>query len=310
MYVGPPEAQLVAAKGRTSLGSSAAQQNLARYLARIAAGESSGGRNIGPNPQTGARGEYQFIRTTRDSILSRHGIDAWSPNKQIRDRAALKLIEVYGREKGVNILGAIQQGNFRLADRVLGRSQFTSLPGGAEQHVIWRNPINRIRYGPVGNSGAPLPVFAQQNCTQAPDGGGTFTPGSGKANGRFIIPAKGPATSEMGYRIHPIRGGRKFHAGLDIGARMGAPVKASNGGRVTYAGWMGGYGNIVIVDHGNGMTTRYAHLQGFNVRQGHSVSQGQQIGRVGNTGGSTGPHLHFEIRKHGQPVNPRYYVKF
>ncbi len=134
--------------------------------------------------------------------------------------------------------------------------------------------------------------------------------GDGKATGKFIIPARGPVTSEIGYRIHPITRQRKFHAGLDIGAPNGSPAKAANGGKVIHAGWMGGYGNIVIVDHGNGLTTRYAHLSGLNVRLGQTVSQGQQVGRVGSTGRSTGPHLHFEVRKNGKPVNPRHYVNF
>lgn len=134
--------------------------------------------------------------------------------------------------------------------------------------------------------------------------------GDGKSTGRFILPARGTVTSEMGWRIHPIRGGRRFHAGLDIGAPMGSPAVASDGGKVIYADWMGGYGKIVIVDHGNGTTTRYGHLKEFNVRKGQSVSRGQQVGQVGSTGGSTGPHLHFEVRKNGEPVDPRHYVKF
>ncbi len=157
-YAGPPDAQLVASAGQPVTGSNVAQENLKRYLARIAAGESSGGRNIGPN-YLGARGWYQFKPGTRQLLMRRRQyrhLDPWSSNKQIQDQAALAWIDLYGREKRVNILGAIQQGNFQLADRVLGRNQFTSLPGGAEQHAIWRNPTNSIRYGPVGKSGGPL----------------------------------------------------------------------------------------------------------------------------------------------------------
>lgn len=182
----PPLPQPIASTGKPPAGVNVAQQNEQRYLARIAAGESNGGRNIGPNPSTGAYGEYQFIRTTRNSILSRSGYDAWSRNKQTRDKAAMALIEIYGRQQGVNIRIVIRQGNFRLADRVLGRNQFTSLPGGAEQHVIWRNPATVAKYGPVGSAGAgTIPVYAGQPCSSIADGSGGLPIKSGPINQRI-----------------------------------------------------------------------------------------------------------------------------
>jgi len=160
-------APLVASKGKLPAGN-VAQQNTHRYLARIAVGESSGGRNMGPNPDTGARGEYQFTLESRQSIMNRYPhLDPWSQNKQMRDNSAVAWIGLYARERGVDILGAIQQGNFQLADRMLGRNQFTSLPGGAEQHVLWTNPANHDRYGPVGK-GAPLLAAAQPQCVGVP----------------------------------------------------------------------------------------------------------------------------------------------
>jgi len=168
MYIASTAPQLVASKGKLPPATNAAQQNLQRYLARIAAGESSGGRNMGPNPDTGARGEYQFTLESRQSIMNRYPpLDPWSQNKQMRDKAAVAWIGLYSRERGVDILGAIQQGNFQLADRMLGRNQFTSLPGGAEQHALWTNPANHDRYGPVGK-GAPLLAAAQQQCVGVP----------------------------------------------------------------------------------------------------------------------------------------------
>jgi len=171
---------LVASRGKLPVGN-VAQQNTQRYLARIAAGESSSGRRIGPNPQTGAKGEYQFTPESRATMIGRYGLDPWSQRKQVRDKAALVWIGVIGKEEGVDLLGAIQRGDFRLADRVLGRKQYTSLPGGAEQHVMWLNPLNHYRYGPAGK-GAPMRVVAQQLCASVPGGGG-FTQGSGKAAG-------------------------------------------------------------------------------------------------------------------------------
>lgn len=123
--------------------------NLQRYLDRIAAGESSGGSNIGPNPSTGAYGRYQFTPSTRQLLLNQKpGADPWSTDQAIAGKAALNWIELYGREKGVDILGLIKNGNFVKADELLGRSQFTSLPGGAEESAIWRDRSNLSKYGP------------------------------------------------------------------------------------------------------------------------------------------------------------------
>ena len=100
----------------------------------------------------------------------------------------------------------------------------------------------------------------------------------------------------------------RMHEGIDIAGTYGAPIDSAESGRVDYAGWIGGYGNTVIVDHGGGMSTLYAHMHGFAVEAGQTVSIGQVVGYVGNTGLSQGPHLHFEVRIHGAPVNPRTYL--
>jgi len=309
---------LVASKGKLPAGN-VAQQNTQRYLARIAAGESSSGRRIGPNPQTGARGEYQFTPESRTTMIKDYGLDPWSHNKQVRDKAALVWIDLYGKEKQVNILGEIQRGNFQLADQVLGQSQFTSLPGGAEQHVMWLNPLNHYRYGPAGK-GAPTPVTAQQQCTQLPSGGGgPFVQGSGKATGRFKPPVDRPyVTSEFGPRESPCEGCSSNHRGLDLDAAMNTPVKAPDGGRVDYTGWVSGYGNVVVIDHGNGLATMYAHLNGFKAHVGDRLSQGQAFALSGATGHGTGAHLHVEVYegyhsgnwRSGSAVNPRKYFRF
>ncbi len=109
-------------------------------------------------------------------------------------------------------------------------------------------------------------------------------------------------TSHFGYRWG------RFHHGIDLGAPQGTPVVASRAGRVTRAGWSGGYGNLIIIDHGDGKTTRYAHLSRMAVSVGQRVDRNEIIGYVGSTGRSTGPHLHFEIRVHGSAVNPLEYL--
>jgi murein DD-endopeptidase MepM/ murein hydrolase activator NlpD len=99
-------------------------------------------------------------------------------------------------------------------------------------------------------------------------------------------------------------GGHRAHAGVDLAAPLGTPVQASRPGRVISAGWSGGYGLLVVVDHGNGLQTRYAHLSRLGVVAGQQIGQGQTVGLVGSTGHSTGPHLHYEMRQDGRPLNP------
>ena len=128
----------------------------------------------------------------------------------------------------------------------------------------------------------------------------------------FIWPIRGPITSPFGYRIHPIFKSRIFHSGIDIGGPNGGAIKASNDGRVIFSGWYGGYGKVVILDHGviNGqpITTLYAHMSSILVSNGQNVTKGQTIGREGSTGYSTGPHCHFEVRVNGKPTNPLSYI--
>jgi murein DD-endopeptidase MepM/ murein hydrolase activator NlpD len=119
-----------------------------------------------------------------------------------------------------------------------------------------------------------------------------------------VLPVQARRTSPFGERTDPINGANDFHPGLDLGAPAGAPVHAAGGGRVVRASEAGTYGNLVIIDHGNGLETRYAHLQGFAVHVGDVVTPGQLVGQVGATGRVTGPHLHFEVRRDGQPVDP------
>jgi murein DD-endopeptidase MepM/ murein hydrolase activator NlpD len=121
-------------------------------------------------------------------------------------------------------------------------------------------------------------------------------------------PVAGQITSPFGERKNPIGPGDDFHPGVDIAADAGTPIAAAAAGRVISAGPEGGYGNLIVVDNGNGMTTRYAHCSQIFARIGDAVSPGQTIGAVGSTGNSTGPHLHFEVRLDNRPVDPAQFL--
>ena len=116
-------------------------------------------------------------------------------------------------------------------------------------------------------------------------------------------------SSGYGYRRDPFNGGGAMHSGLDFKGPIGAPIYSAAAGIVTFAGWRGGYGKTVEITHGNGMMTRYAHMSRFHSREGQEVAAGDLIGAIGSTGRSTGPHLHFEVRINGRPVNPKPYLE-
>ncbi len=134
--------------------------------------------------------------------------------------------------------------------------------------------------------------------------------GTTSAPGAYVWPAPSSRTitSEYGYRIHPIQGTKKLHTGMDIGAKSGSNVIASAGGTVIMSQYYGGYGNCIIIDHGGGVSTLYAHMSKLIAKNGQKVNAGDVIGLVGSTGNSTGPHLHFEVRINGNTQNPRNYV--
>lgn len=124
-----------------------------------------------------------------------------------------------------------------------------------------------------------------------------------------IWPASGDITSGFGYRSSPWGWGREFHPGIDIADSWGTPIFATADGTVVFADWDGGYGKIVLIDHGNGIQTAYAHTATMLVTVGQKVSKGQHIADIGSTGASTGPHVHYEVRIGGERVNPLDYVQ-
>jgi len=132
--------------------------------------------------------------------------------------------------------------------------------------------------------------------------------GSGVAGACEFRPTRGAIVSGFGMRTNPIGGGTGFHAGIDVAVGSGTPIRACRSGTVMIAGWQGGYGNTVVIDHGGGMATLYAHQSQVATSVGTKVLAGEVIGYVGSTGNSTGPHLHFEVRIAGNPVDPMPYI--
>jgi len=157
--------------------------------------------------------------------------------------------------------------------------------------------------------GTPLRLRMQSRPASA---GGLFP--SGLYTGPFVRPAGLPVrasnvSSGFGTRWHPLLGGYRFHAGIDLVAPAGTQILATSPGVITEAGWCGGYGLCVTIDHGDGYHTLYGHLSELEVAAGQHIQSGQRLGRVGSTGQSTGPHLHYEVRINGRPVDPRPYLK-
>ncbi|MGH9167661.1 MAG: murein hydrolase activator EnvC family protein [Acidimicrobiia bacterium] len=132
--------------------------------------------------------------------------------------------------------------------------------------------------------------------------------GTERPGGALLWPTDGPVTSGFGYRIHPISGVSKLHTGIDIDGAYGQAIVAGASGTVILASWYGGYGQAVVIDHGGGLATLYAHMSSMAVSSGASVAAGDVIGYVGSTGYSTGSHLHFEVRENGNPVDPMAYL--
>ncbi len=149
-------------------------------------------------------------------------------------------------------------------------------------------------------------VVADQIRTLQRGGSITTSRGYSRASsaGGYVWPVSAPITSPFGWRFHPVLGYSRMHTGIDLGCGSGTPVHATRAGTVIMAGWMGGYGNAVVIDHGGGISSLYGHNSSLDVSEGQHVDQGQVISHSGSTGMSTGPHLHFEIRVNGDPQNP------
>ncbi len=173
--------------------------------------------------------------------------------------------------------------------------QELSTPEAGSLLTLWRW-VSASRFDidlPIGFHGALAGALGQPaNAAQAP------------RLSVFPVAGRHSATSPYGFRHHPLKKRRRLHKGMDFAARPGTRVVAAAAGVVSFAKTMGGYGRLVVIDHGDGLKTRYAHLSEIHVRKGQSVKAGAKLGSVGSSGWATGPHLHFEVRTEGEAVDP------
>lgn len=235
-----------------------------------------------------AAGRYQIIPETMKTAVNKSGVKMTDRfNQATQDRLGTALIKnrprlnAYVTGKSNDIVGAMDDMSREWAsipNPHTGRSYYDKGPGRNSAKV----------------SGSA--VRSALESTRAVNTGG------------FIKPVGGRISSKFGRRSAPKAGASKDHKGIDIAAGMGSPVAAAKDGTIIRAGWAKGYGQLIEVSHGNGLTSRYAHLSQIAVSVGQQVKGGQQIGNVGSSGVSTGPHLHFEIRQGGNPVNPEPYI--
>lgn len=191
-----------------------------------------------------------------------------------------------------------------LREQLLSRRQTFKSQTEVHQKLLTRLNTNRraleAAEDQLAQDSQNLTAWIQYRQALRTQQGGVVAYGTGQMG----YPSRGPITSPFGWRLHPVLGSSRFHAGTDFGAEYGTPIHASDRGTILFAGWYGGYGNAVVIDHGKGLTTLYGHASQIYVSAGQVVQRGQAIAAVGSSGLSTGPHLHFEVRQNGQPVDP------
>ena len=212
--------------------------------------------------------------------------------------AELQNLKAQKQEKAANLTEEQKQLETKLSEYKAQAEQYAAL----ERQAIAKEEAARAAAAAAASSSSK----STSNSTTSYSGAVTTTYSGGKLG--WPCPASSRITSQYGYRI--LFGVREFHTGIDIGAGTGSNIVAAESGTVILAayGWNGGYGNYMILSHGNGVTTRYAHASALYVSAGQTVTKGQVIGAVGTTGNSTGPHLHFEVRINGAHQNPLNYL--
>ena len=226
-----------------------------------------------------------------EAQAARERVAAYRERIAQRERAALRAQARYQPRVRQRRAGYSRYANSRYSNRSTRRRNTNRAPYMRQYASQFAPRIDlNPRYAPRVEL-APMPLDALK-------GGRGWT-----------LPARGRLSSRFGMRSHPTLRRARMHTGDDIAASYGSPIRAAKSGRVLWAGWKKAYGNTIIMDVGGGMTTLYAHASKLGVRPGQPIRAGQTIGNVGSTGFSTGPHLHFEVRKNGRPIDPTGYLR-
>tara|TARA_R110000782_G_scaffold117364_3_gene207605 strand:+ start:36653 stop:37849 length:1197 start_codon:yes stop_codon:yes gene_type:complete len=218
---------------------------------------------------------------------------------------------------GIGALRMMEQRQTRFARRLAALINQRAARAEAAIRSFGLNPQQIAARAASAGQGGPYIPWSENDRAQDPaftQLANAFVRLNALERGLASIPSGRPTASPMltssyGYRRDPFNGHAAFHAGVDFPGAYGQPILAAAAGRVAYVGRRQGYGNVVEIDHGHGIMTRYAHLSGFAVRPGQDVTRGFAIARMGSTGRSTGTHLHFEVRVNGAPINPRRFLE-
>ncbi|HEY3374689.1 MAG TPA: peptidoglycan DD-metalloendopeptidase family protein [Candidatus Aquicultor sp.] len=234
------------------------------------------------------------MKQTRQGILK--NLDQIADQKRVIGKKRLVLVDEE------NHLHAVK-------NRVAGRQDLFNRERKRQQQILARVQRNKTQLAKAEDL---LMSTSNDIASQirALERGGRIAVSRGyrASGGGLMWPVSAPITSGFGWRMHPVLGYARFHSGVDLGAPYGTTVGAAQGGTVIMAGWYGGYGNAVIIDHGGGISTLYGHNSSLLVGVGQVVAKGQGIAISGSTGLSTGPHVHFEVRQNGNPVDPLGYL--
>lgn len=244
-------------------------------------------------------------RITRIAALERRVQARAAQLERLRERQELLAQAAAGERDKVAALAADQRvlRDKAAAEAARHRAALKDIEGDREQY---RKLVGQLEQESAQIEGELRRRAAEERKRRQQGSGGADVPTA--SSGELARPYSGPQTSGYGWREHPIYGDRRFHAGVDYGGPTGAKFWSAGAGVVVSAGWRSGYGNAIVIDHGDGLATLYGHASALFVTAGQYVKRGQVIGAIGSTGYSTGPHLHFEVRRDGEPQDPNRYV--
>jgi len=271
----------------------AVQERLAADAARALAGRQAAAAAATTGARRAAAATDAAVASVAALVATRAGALSTAQAQEAQDHSRLATLQGESDRVGVLLATAQAQQARQARQAAVARAAASASAAAAIASASAAAAASAARRpGPVVPVPPPVPIGPP-----APVAAGTG----------LLWPTAGPQTSGFGYRVDPVTGERSLHAGIDIGAPIGQSIVAAEAGTVVFAGEETGYGNYTCIDHGGGFATCYAHQSAILVTVGQPVARGEVIGRVGSTGYSTGPHLHFETRVNGTPVDPDGY---